>query len=241
MATALAVGGVLGVGLGAVGPAGAAGDSGLSQHIIANPVPGWTAETPDSLSRFVSYVNGLELSTISPAGGTAVTAAEGWHSPTDQSQYLLVALVALTFRGQSGASVDTRAAAATISALASLCAGATNQASVQTSTVTSVPNSHEVTCTLPGAQPSPDAIGWSRANAVALAATVQGALTAPQLAVIALSQYNVMPTEGFAITAGQTTNWLRIVGLVVAVLAARLPVLVCVAPGSFERTGRWGR
>jgi hypothetical protein len=213
---ALVVAGSLGVGF----PAGAAGDAGLTQHIIANPVPGWKSESAASLDRFVTYINGLESSTIGPEGGTAVTAAQGWHSPSGPANYVLVALVALTFNGQSRAAVQTKAKAAVISALASLCAGAPNQSSVQTASVASVPGSHQVTCTLGRNEPSPDAVGWSRSNAVALVVSVEGALTTAQLSAIALSQYNVMPSGGFAITTGHSTSWVKVVGLVFVVLAA---------------------
>jgi hypothetical protein len=206
--------------LGAAMPAGAAGDAGLNQHIIANPVAGWAPESGASLNRFVTYIDGLETATINPFGGTAVTAAQGWHNPSTPADYVLVALVALTFSGQSASKVDTRAQAATISALASLCAGAANQSAVQTTTVATVPGSHQVTCTLGKEQPAPDAVGWSRANAVALVVSVQGALTEAQLSSIALSQYDVMPSAGFAITTGRSTSWVKVVGLVFVVLAA---------------------
>ena len=223
LALALVVAG-LAVGLGLIAPAGAVGNADLSKVIIANPVPGWQPESTASLDRVVSYINGLEAASIVPKGGNAVTAVQGWVDPADHHDDIVIALVALRLSGDSPAAVATHTSQGDVAALASLCAAGARQSSVRASTVAGVPGSHTLSCTVRGLTAQPYAAGWARSNVLALVLSVQGAVTAPQLAAIATSQYAAMSPAGFSVGAapsggggGLDTLLELLVGLVVVI------------------------
>jgi hypothetical protein len=192
----------LAIGLGLLAaPAGAVGNVALSKVIIANPVAGWQPESTASLDRVVTYINGLEAASIVPKGGNAITAVEGWTNPADHRDYVVIALVALRLSGDAPSAVANHTSQGDIAALASLCAAGALQSSVQASTVAGVPGSHTLSCTVRGATAKPYAAGWSKSNVLALVLSVQGAVSAPQLAAIATSQYAAMSPAGFTVGA----------------------------------------
>jgi hypothetical protein len=200
------VGGLLGLaGPGALG-AGAVGDRGLSTSIIANPVAGWQPEPSATLERVVSYIDGLEADAIVPKGGNALTAVQGWRNPADQSQYVVIALVALRYSNDSPAQVATRTRQAAVAALASLCATGSTQSSVHASTIAAVPDSHTLSCDVKGVTAQPYAAGLARSNVMALILSVQGAVTSTQLASFATSQYAAMPSGGYAVGAAPSSG-----------------------------------
>ncbi len=220
-AGALMVAGVLAVG---AAPALAVGDAGLSKVIIANPVPGWQAESTSGLNGVVSYIDGLESDSVVPQGGNAVTAVQGWRDPNNSSHYIVVALLALRFPNQGAGSPASQTQQAAVGALASLCAGLSVQSTVQTSTIAGIPGSHTLTCTLRSGGSQPYAAGWARSNVLALVLSTQGSVTSAELAGVANSQYAAMPASGYAVAApgsGLSTTFL--------VLLAVLVVLAVVA------------
>lgn len=182
-------------------PAGAVGDSGLSKLVIANPVPGWQPEPVSTLNRVVTYINGLEVDSIVSKGGNARTAVQGWADPANKAHSVVIALVALRYTGLSPAQVTTHTRQGAVAALASLCATGSTQSSVQASTIAAVPDSHTLQCTVRGTAAQPFAAGFARSNVLALVLSVQGALTAPQLAAIATSQYGALPADGVTVAA----------------------------------------
>ncbi len=202
------------------------GNSGLSSVIIGNPEPGWTAEPTASLNSTVSYLDGLEADHVVTIGGNAATAVQGWRDPTDHTHYLVVALVALTFTGESAATVASRTNTAAVNALASLCAGISSQSSIQTAAIAGIPASHTLACNLKsGSASSPYAAGWSRANVLALVISTQSSVTAAQMASIATSEYGAMPSAGYLVPAAPGSgSWLATLlelqaGLIVLALA----------------------
>jgi hypothetical protein len=167
------------------------------------------------VNSFVTYLNGLEAATIVARGGDEVTAAEGWRNPARHADYLVVALVALSFGGRGTTGLDSQTRAAAAAALASLCAGAP-KASVHSSSVAAVPGSRTVTCT-PSRGPAPAAVGWARANVAALVISVSGAVPAPSLGRIAAAQYRAMPPGGYAVR-GPASALGRVVEVLVLLL-----------------------
>jgi hypothetical protein len=121
--------------------------------------------------------------------------------------------------------VTTHTRQSAVAALASLCATGATQSSVQASTIAAVPASHTLSCTVRGVTAQPYAAGFARSNVMTLVLSVQGALSAPQLAAIATSQYGALPVAGVAVAAaplgsGSLSTLLEIVaGLVVLALA----------------------
>jgi hypothetical protein len=212
--------------------AGAAGDAGLDSHIVADPVSGWQNQPRSDVQRFVTYVNALESRTVTPQGGSAQTAAEGWRNPKIPGDYLVIALVALSYPGQSAAQTAGSASRAAATALASLCAGAPSRSAVQTVTVTGVPGGHEITCTLSAGGPGPDALGWTRGNVVTLLVTVNGLFAHSSLATVAREQYQDVPPNGVALPppdgggGSGIPTWLIAVVAVLAMGAGAYWVLV---------------
>ena len=196
-------------------PAAAAGNAGLSRLVVAHPVPGWPTEPAAAVNRFVTNVGGLEAATIVARGGDELTAADGWRNPARHADYLVVALVALSFGDRDTTDINSQTRAAAAAALASLCAGAP-MSSVHSSSVAAVPGSHTVTCT-PSRGPAPEAVGWARANVLALVISVSGAVPAPTLGRIAAVQYRAMPPGGYAVP-GRASALGRVVEVLVLLL-----------------------
>jgi hypothetical protein len=230
-------------------PAGAVGDADLSRLIIPLPVGGWQEEPQSNLDAIVSYLDTLEADSIVPKGGNAVNAVEGWRSPTDHSDYVVVALVAL-----SGGSSDFSSSEATqgaVAALASLCAGVASQSSVHASTVSGVPGSHTLTCTARGGT-QPYAAGLAKANVMALVISTATSITDSTMDTIVNHQFAALPSGGFVVPVGGSSGLSTVgevlLGLVILVLVggalwwvvqrANQEAVVAPVPGAERRSGK---
>jgi hypothetical protein len=224
-AALLGLGALLAVAVSTPVPAGAAGDPVVDAHIVSDPVAGWQGQPHADLQRFLSYMDELESHTLTPSGGSAQTAAEGWRDPSNHGDYLVIALVALSYPGESAVRAAQSANRAATTALASLCVGAQHRSAVQTGTVAGVAGGHEVSCTLGTSATGPDALGWARGNVVALMVTVNGLFTHSSLATVAREQDRAIPPAGIAVPqdprgSGFPTWLIAVVALLVSAGAA---------------------
>jgi hypothetical protein len=201
---------------------GAVGNTGLAKLIISNPVPGWVHEPRTSLARIDTYLNSLEVDSIVPNGGNALNAVQGWRDPKDSSHYVIIALVALRFNGYSASQVVSHTRAGVVDALASLCSSGATASSVHAGVVEHIAGSHALTCTVHGqggVVTQPFAAGWGKSNVMALVLSVQSAVSAPAMTLIAGAQNTALPAAGYtvAVPAGSDTGTIIevIVGLLV--------------------------
>ena len=181
-------------------PSGAAGDAGLSQHIISNPVPGWSAVPPSQLNSLVSDLNRAENAGISRYGGHATSAALGWR-PANGGTGLIVSLIAFVFKGFSGSQVAQQGHLAAKTGAVSFCKGATGTGPRTNGSVSSIPGSHIVTCaTVKGVVP--EAVTFTRANVLAIIESTRADTSSRKLVAVARKQYQALPTTTSPVSGG---------------------------------------
>jgi hypothetical protein len=181
-------------------PSGAVGDAALSQHIISDPIPGWTPLPQSQLAGLASALKKAENSSISKYGGRATTATDGWTPSTTRSG-LIVSLIAFVFNGLSGAQVTQQGHIAAQSGAISFCKGATGTTPRSNGSVSSIPGSHIVICaSVKGVVP--EAVTFTRANVLTIVESTRSALSSAKLAAIARKQYLVLPTTTSAVAGG---------------------------------------
>ncbi len=205
-------------------PAGAAGYPALDQKILTAPISGWPTLAPSYLDNYVTYINALEQAAVGPGGGTAVTAAEGWRSPTSAKDFVLVTLVRITDARLTTTQSDQQLQQAARAAAASFCTGATGSAPKSVVSLVAIPRSYMVTCRPEADGRVPSAITWSRSNVLAIVASAQGAVGGPQLDQVAVRQYGAMSP---ATSGGGSSDGLY-VGLGAGALIVALSVVAAV-------------
>jgi uncharacterized protein DUF2510 len=215
-----------GIGISAL-PAGAAGAPSLDQHIVSQTVPGWSKVASSFMQTYVGYINGLEKAAIGPQGGTAITAAEGWHAPSNVHDTVLITLVAFSASGLSESQIAGQARVGAESAGQSFCTGATGSPAKSDTPLSSIPNSHVIVCKSVGGV-TPVAVVWSKANVLALIETTDRSVVGPRLVQISNNEYRDMSS---AATSTSTSNvgliaGLAAVGVVVVAAAITIPLVV---------------
>ncbi len=181
-------------------PSGAAGDAGLSQHFISDPIPGWSPLPESQLASLASSLKQAENSSISKDGGRATTAADGW-SPSTRQRGLIIALIAFVFKNVSGAQITQQGHLAAESSAISFCKGATGAAPRTNGSVSSIPGSHLVTCkSVKGVVLQ--AVTYTRSNVLAIVESTRSAMSSGKLAAIGRSQFQALPTTTSAVPGG---------------------------------------
>jgi hypothetical protein len=208
-------------------PAGAAGNPALDQKILSAPISGWPTMATSYLDNYVTYINALEQAAVGPGGGAAVTAAEGWRSPSSATDFVLVTLVRITDARLTSTQSDQQLQQAARAAAASFCPGATGSVAKSVVTLVAIQHSYRVTCRPEADGRVPSAITWSSSNVLAIVASAQGAVGGPQLDQIAVRQYGAMSPTGSGGSGSSGTG--LDVGLGVGALIVALSVVAAVA------------
>jgi Protein of unknown function (DUF2510) len=185
------------------GSAHAAGDPALDRYIVTGPIPDWGHEGQHALAAAAAYVNRLELAAIATLGLTSATATEGWIDPDfatgEQRQTLEIGLIGLSGSSGNVQTAERAASGAPKAASLSFCTGATDAAPVSDSPVTGISGAYLAVCSTTPSGFVPEVISWAQSNVIAIVGATEypGAvdpLTQQELELIALRQYQVMPS-----------------------------------------------
>jgi hypothetical protein len=175
------------------GPAAAAGNAALAQHIIADPIPGGVSASQADTQDYVNYIDGIETAATASLGVSVQVAARAWFEGGNKTVFVIVTLVALHQTGRSTKATNQQAATAAKAASNSFCPGVTGSVAFLNKPVVNIPNSHYAMCDNVKGDVA-ETITTARANVFAFIESNLHSVTPSQFEAMALRQYNALPT-----------------------------------------------